>query len=51
MELAEVFGYLAPRMSGLRLDGEPVFGSIKGIYAMEALPLRFEPTDPAPQPT
>ena len=43
MELAETYRYLAPRMRNLRLDGEPAFGSIKGIYAMESVPLRFRP--------
>jgi hypothetical protein len=33
---------LAPRMRRLGFDGPPVFGSIKGIYAMESLPIRFE---------
>jgi len=42
MEIAESLAFLAPRMRGLRLDGEPRFGSIKGIYAMESLPLAFE---------
>jgi cytochrome P450 len=42
MEIAEVFGALAPRMRHLALDGAPEFGSIKGIYAMESLPIRFE---------
>src|SRR5439155_16346177 len=37
MELAETFGYLSPRMRDPRLDGEPVFGDIKGIYAMESV--------------
>jgi cytochrome P450 len=45
MELAEAFGYLAPRMGELQLDGEPEFGSILGIYAMESLPIRFQPGD------
>jgi cytochrome P450 len=43
MEVAEAFGHLAPRMRELRLDGEPEFGSILGIYAMESLPIRFDP--------
>jgi len=42
MEITETLAFLAPRMHGLRLDGEPRFGSIKGIYAMESLPLAFE---------
>src|SRR5438105_8213788 len=43
MELAQTYAFLAPRMRDLRFDGEPVFGSIKGIYAMESLPLAFDP--------
>jgi cytochrome P450 len=42
MEISETLAFLAPRMRALRLDGEPVFGSIKGIYAMESLPLAFD---------
>jgi cytochrome P450 len=44
MELAETFGYLAPRMRNLRFDGEAVFGDIKGIYAMESVPIAFDAT-------
>ena len=29
-------------MPGLALDGEPEYGSIDGIYGLDALPLRFE---------
>jgi cytochrome P450 len=47
IEISETLGFLAPRMRDLRFDGEPVFGSIKGIYAMESLPVRFEPSTPA----
>jgi cytochrome P450 len=43
MEIAETYGFLAPRMRDLRLDGDPAFGSIKGIYAMESLPIAFDP--------
>jgi cytochrome P450 len=42
MELAETFGYLAPRMRNPHLDGEAVFGDIKGIYAMESVPIAFD---------
>ena len=44
MEIAESLAFLAPRMRALRIDGEPRFGSIKGIYAMESLPLAFDPS-------
>ena len=40
-ELAETFTYLAPRMPGLRLAGEPVYGPVTGIYAIESLPLAW----------
>lgn len=43
MELAETFAFLAPRMRGLRLDGEPEYGSIVGIYPMRCVPLAFRP--------
>jgi cytochrome P450 len=43
MELAETFAFLAPRMRRLRLDGEPVYGSIIGIYPMESVPIAFDP--------
>ncbi|MFN2543384.1 MAG: cytochrome P450 [Actinomycetota bacterium] len=42
MELADTFAFLAPRMRDLRPAGEPRFGSIIGIYAMESLPLAFD---------
>lgn len=40
-ELEEALAFLAPRMSGLALDGEPELGGIEGIYGIEALPLRW----------
>jgi cytochrome P450 len=40
-ELEEALGFLAPRMSGLDLDGPVSFGGIEGIYGVEALPLRW----------
>ena len=40
-ELQEAFAYLAPRMPGLELDGEPVFDTPLGVYGMRELPLRF----------
>ena len=43
MELAETYRFLAPRMRNLRLDGELEFGDIKGIYAMESVPVAFDP--------
>jgi len=40
-ELQEALAFLAPRMPGLELDGEPVYGSIDGIYGLDALPIRW----------
>jgi cytochrome P450 len=40
-ELEEALAFLAPRMHGLKLDGEPVFESIMGIYGLAELPLTF----------
>src|SRR4051794_6605376 len=40
-ELEEALAFLAPRMPGLALDGPPVYGSVNGIYGLEALPIRF----------
>jgi cytochrome P450 len=41
VELQEGLAFLAPRMRGLELDGEPVFESITGIYGLAELPIRF----------
>jgi cytochrome P450 len=40
-ELEEALAFLAPRMTDLALDGEPVLGGVEGIYGIEALPLRW----------
>jgi cytochrome P450 len=42
-ELEEALLHLAPRMPGLRLDGEPEFGTVQGIYGLGALPLAWDP--------
>ena len=42
-ELGEALAFLAPRMRGLELDGEPAFGTVSGIYGLEELPVRFTP--------
>src|SRR5215210_8029032 len=34
-ELQEALAFLAPRMPGLALDGEPEYGSIDGIYGLD----------------
>jgi cytochrome P450 len=41
-ELQEALAFLAPRMTGLRLDGTPEYGSIDGIYGLDALPIRWD---------
>ena len=41
-ELQEALAFLAPRMPGLALDGEPEYGSIDGIYGLDALPVRWD---------
>ncbi len=41
VELQEALAFLAPRMQGLELAGEPVFEGITGIYGLAELPLRF----------
>jgi cytochrome P450 len=41
LELEEGLGFLARNMPRLRLDGEPVFESILGIYGLAELPIRF----------
>jgi len=40
-ELEEALTFLAPRMQGLALDGEPLLGGVEGIYGIESLPLRW----------
>ncbi|HWH46147.1 MAG TPA: cytochrome P450 [Thermoleophilaceae bacterium] len=41
-ELQEAFTFLAPRMPGLALDGEPEFDTPFGIYGMKSLPVRWD---------
>jgi cytochrome P450 len=40
-EMQEALTFLAPRLPDLALDGEPVYGSIDGIYGLDALPIRW----------
>jgi cytochrome P450 len=40
-ELEEAFAFLAPRMQGLELDGEPVYDTPLGVYGLLELPIRF----------
>ena len=43
-ELQEALAFLAPRWKRIELDGEPVMGSINGIYGIDALPIRWTAT-------
>ena len=40
-ELEEALAFLAPRMPGLALDGEPALSGVEGIYNVDSLPLRW----------
>jgi len=40
-ELEEAFGFLAPRMPGLRPGGPEQLGGVEGIYGIESLPLAW----------
>ena len=40
-ELSEALAHLAPRTPGLELAGEPVYGSIHGVYGLDSLPIRW----------
>jgi cytochrome P450 len=40
-ELQEGLAFLAPRLRGMELDGEPQYGTITGLYGMESLPIRW----------
>jgi hypothetical protein len=31
-------------LRGLELDGEPLYGTITGLYGLESLPVRFTPS-------
>jgi cytochrome P450 len=41
-ELQEALAFLPGEMPGLRLEGEPVYDSINGIYGLERLPIRWD---------
>ena len=41
-ELQEALAFLAPRMPGLRLDGEVELGTIQGIYGVDRLPIAWD---------
>jgi len=40
-ELQEALAFLARRWKRIEFDGEPVMGSINGIYGIDALPIRW----------
>jgi cytochrome P450 len=40
-ELQEAMRFLAARVEWIELDGEPVFGSVSGIYGLDSLPIRL----------
>ncbi len=40
-ELQEAFEFLAARMPGLALDGEPIWDSPLGVYGLDSLPVRW----------
>jgi cytochrome P450 len=40
-ELQEALVLLSARWADLALDGEPAYGTIDGIYGLDALPVRF----------
>jgi cytochrome P450 len=42
-ELQEGLAFLATHIEQLEPDGEPVYGSVNGIYGLDALPIRFTP--------
>jgi hypothetical protein len=41
--MTEALTFLSQNMRDLRLDGDPVFGSVNGIYGLDELPLAFTP--------
>jgi len=41
VELQEGLAFLAEHLHGLRLDGEPVFEGVSGIYGLTELPIAF----------
>jgi cytochrome P450 len=40
-ELQEGLAFLAANLSELELDGDPAYGTITGLYGLDALPIRF----------
>ena len=46
-ELGEALAFLSARIERVELDGDPEYGSINGVYGLDALPLRFAPAGEA----
>ena len=40
-ELEEALAFLAPRMTGLALDGPPQLGGVEGVYGVDKLPVTW----------
>jgi cytochrome P450 len=43
LEMTEALTLFSQHMRDLRLDGDPIFGSVNGIYGLDELPLAFTP--------
>lgn len=41
LEMREALAFLSQRLKGLQLDGQPVLGTVTGIYGLDSLPIRF----------
>jgi cytochrome P450 len=41
-ELEEALAFLPPRMPGLHMTSEPAFGTVQGIYGLDALHLSWD---------
>ena len=41
--MTEALAFLSQNMRDLRLDGDPVYGVVNGIYGLDELPLSFTP--------
>ena len=42
VELQEGLVFLSQRLRELKLDGEPQYGTVTGIYGLDSLPVRFK---------
>jgi cytochrome P450 len=45
LEMQEGLAFLAEHLKDLRLDGEPVYESVSGIYGLAELPISFSTAD------